>query len=220
MEKKMKYLAERFYRPLLVRYLSRTRMYSYQGLRLEIPSGVFHPGFFFSTKFLLRFLADQPLKDRTFLEPGAGSGLISLFAARQGARVTATDINPLAVECLLKNSALNDIPIEVLHSDLFARIPRKPFDIIAINPPYYRKHPATDAERAWFCGPHGEFFAGFFGGLAPYVHAKTDIFMVLCQGCDLDMIRSRAAEHGWKLRLVKTRKNLIEEDYIFHITRK
>jgi release factor glutamine methyltransferase len=210
-------VAARFYRPLLEKYLSKERSYSYKGIRLSIPPGVFHPGFFFSSKFLLRFLAELPLKDRSFLELGAGSGLISLFAARQGAIVTATDINPLAITCLEHNRALNALSMDILHSDLYAAIPRQTFDVVAVNPPYYRKQPTTDAERAWYCGPDGEYFHGFFAGLGYYIHDRSDAWMVLSEGCDLEMIRTIAARHGWALEGVRTWRNLIERDYIFRI---
>jgi len=214
---KLKYLADRFYRPFLVRYLAITRMYRFRGIRLEIPPGVFHPGFFFSSKFLLRFLAAQSLRGRSFLELGAGSGLISLFAAQQGAEVTATDINPAAIDCLHTNRALNSAVFEIVHSDLYAGLPTQLFDIVAVNPPYYRKQPLTDAERAWYCGPEGEYFDSFFGGLGRYIHPRSDVWMVLCEDCDLPMIRNLASRHGWALKCVRTQRNWIERDYIFQI---
>jgi release factor glutamine methyltransferase len=218
MNRVIRTIAERFYRPVLVRYLSATRMYGYRGIRLEVPPGVFHPGFFFSSKFLLRFLARQQLKGRSFLELGAGSGLISLFAARQGAVVTATDINPTAIACMERNNSLNSASLEIIQSDLYALIPMQPFDVVAVNPPYYRKDPASDAERAWYCGANGEYFDEFFRGLVHYVHSRSNIWMVLCEGCDLVMINRLAACHGWELDCVETRHNLIERDYIFQIS--
>ena len=217
MNRAIKFVTGRFYRPLLVRYLSSERTYTYKGIRVQVPPGVFHPGFFFSTKFLLRFLQEQPLRGRSLLELGAGSGLISLFAARCGAHVTATDINPLAISCLQKNQKENSSSLEIIHSDLYTHIPRQPFDIVAVNPPYYRKEPVSDADRAWYCGPEGEYFDVFFGGLGYYIHDRSDVWMVLCEGCDLDMIRKLAARHGWSLTCVRTRRNIIERDYIFRI---
>lgn len=217
MEKVLKYVAERFYRPVLVRYLAQTRIYGYKGIRLEVPPGVFHPGFFFSSKYLLRFLSRQPLSGRSFLELGAGSGLIALFAARKGAVVTATDINPAAIACLERNRELNAASLEIIDSDLYDNIPPQPFDVLAVNPPYYRKDPVNDAERAWYCGAKGEYFDGFFRGLAYYVHSRSNIWMVLCEGCDLGMIHRRAARYGWALDCVESRRNIIERDYIFRI---
>lgn len=217
MKSAIKYVTSRFYRPLLKRYLSTKRNYSYKGIRVEVLPGVFHPGFFFSTKLLLRHLDNQPLRGRTMLELGAGSGLISLFAAREGALVTATDINPLSISCLQMNRTLNSLSLDIISSNLFEHIPPCLFDIVAVNPPYYRKQPDTDAERAWYCGPNGEYFDGFFGGLGDYIHDRSDVWMVLCDGCDLEMIRRLAGRHSWGLREVSARHNLLEKNYIFRI---
>src|SRR5215211_7730752 len=94
----VKYLVANTYKPLLVKYLSRNRQYSSHGIHLEIAPQVFHPGFFFSTKLLMRSLSN--LQNKTLLELGAGSGLISMHAERQGAIATASDINAVAIEYL------------------------------------------------------------------------------------------------------------------------
>ena len=79
------------------------------------------------------------LMNKYTLELGAGSGLISMQAARNGAMVTATDINPVAIKYLHHNSVQNKIRLDILQSDLFAAIPERLYDIMAINPPYYKK---------------------------------------------------------------------------------
>jgi release factor glutamine methyltransferase len=192
-------------------------MYTYKGIRLVIPPAVFHPGFFFSTRLLLRYIAKLPLKDRSFLELGAGSGLIALYAARAGAQVTASDINQVAVHSLGMNSRSNLIPVTVISSDLFSNIPKQSFDIIAINPPYYKKQPKTPADYAWYCGEQGEYFQQLFGSLQSYMHAQSMVLMVLCDGCDLKMIEEMAASNGFRLACVFEKKNWIEVNYIFSI---
>ena len=158
MQKHIRYLVGRLYKPLLVKYLSRTRNFRYRDLALQVPKEVFHPGFFFSSKMLLRFLMSKPLAGRTLLELGAGSGLISFVAARAGALVTATDINPQAIHFLKINAQANRLAPVIIESDLFEKIPPQRFDFIAINPPYYRKTPTTPADYAWCCGEQGEYF--------------------------------------------------------------
>ena len=217
MKQTFKYLTTRLYKPLLVKYLSATRVYTYKGIRLIIPPAVFHPGFFFSTRLLLRNIAALPLKNKLFLEPGAGSGLISLFAARQGAEVTATDINPVAVRFLETNRHHNRLPLTIIQSDLFTNIPPKAFDIIAINPPYYKKQPRSVAEYAWYCGEHGEYFQNLFSGLHNYMHAQSQVLMVLSDGCDIPMIHAIAAQHQFSLTCAQTKKNWIETNFIFKI---
>jgi release factor glutamine methyltransferase len=217
MQKLIKFIAARVYKPLLVKYLSSARVYVYKDIRLLIPPEVFHPGFFFSTRLLLRYVSSQPLRGKSFLELGAGSGLISLVAAQKGAKVTASDINPTAIEYLEKNWRMNGISISVIHSDLFSRIPRQVFDIVVINPPYYRRTPSSHADYAWYCGENGEYFSGLFRGLGNYTHGRSAIWMILCDGCDLEMIGGLAKEEGWNLHCVYSKKNLLEKNFIFRI---
>jgi release factor glutamine methyltransferase len=214
----LKYLTTRFYKPLLVKYLSATRVYTYKGIRLVIPPAVFHPGFFFSTRLLLRYIATLTLKNKLFLEPGAGSGLISLYAARQGAIATATDINPVAVHYLEINRHSNRLPMHIIQSDLFKNIPRQAFDIVAINPPYYKNKPTTAAEYAWYCGEHGEYFQQLFSDLHNYIHGQSIVLMILSDGCDVQMIQHIAKQHGFVLNCVLTKRNWIETNFIFKIT--
>src|SRR6218665_2258260 len=84
-------------KPISAWYLSRTRIYKYDNISVRIHPGVFHPGLFFSTKLLLEYLKGQPIQEKHLLELGAGSGLISVVAAKRGARVTGSDINPTAI---------------------------------------------------------------------------------------------------------------------------
>ncbi len=217
MRQTIKHITTRLYKPLLVKYLSATRMYTCKGIRLVIPPAVFHPGFFFSTRLLLRYIAALPLKNRTFLELGAGSGLIALYAAREGARVTASDINPVAIHSLEMNSHSNRLPITVIQSDLFTHIPQQAFDIIAINPPYYKKQPKTPAEYAWYCGEQGEYFQQLFSSVQWYMHPQSMVLMVLCDGCDLEMIKEMAAASGFRLNCVQEKANWVEVNYIFRV---
>lgn len=205
------------YKPLLVKYLSKTRVYKYGDIKLEIPPQVFHPGFFFSTRLLLNYISQLPLQNKSFLEPGCGSGLISIYAAKKGANVLATDINPVAVEFLQKNSRQNKAELKIIRSDLFKDIPEQLFDIIAINPPYYKKQPQTSQEYAWFCGENGEYFSGLFNQLANYMHLHSEVLMVLFEGCDMEMIENLASQNGFNLLCVYTRKNLLEKNFIYKI---
>jgi release factor glutamine methyltransferase len=157
------------------------------------------------------------LKNKFFLELGAGSGLIAMYAARQGANGTATDINPVAIHSLEMNARSNRIPLTIIRSDLFTDIPQQAFDIIAINPPYYKKQPQTAAEYAWYCGEQGEYFQQLFSGLHHYIHPQSVVLMVLCDGCDLEMIKGMALNNRFKLNCVFTKANWVEVNYIFKV---
>lgn len=217
MQTLIRYIVANTYKPLLVKYLSSNRQYTSNGITLQVPPEVFHPGFFFSTKLLLRAILKLPLHNRSFLELGAGSGFIAMQAEKQGAIATASDINPVAIEYLQKNRQRNSSSVRIIQSDLFETIPLEAFDIIAINPPYYKKDPHSPAEYAWYCGKKGEFFERLFDDLGNYMHAETTVLMILCDGCDIDMISSKAASKGFNMRCLEQSRNLVERNFIFSI---
>jgi release factor glutamine methyltransferase len=151
------------------------------------------------------------------MELGCGSGLISMVAATKGAAVTATDINPVAVEFLKKNCLRNNLQLQTIQSDLFNDIPEKEYDIIAINPPYYKKDPVTMADHAWFCGAEGAYFARLFESIHNYMHAETKILMVLFDGCDMEMINGFAIKNNFELTCVQSKQNMLEKNLIYTI---
>jgi release factor glutamine methyltransferase len=178
---------------------------------------VFHPGFFFSTKMLIRYLDQQPIEGKDLLELGAGSGLISIYAAKRAARVVATDISATAISCIINNAERNEVALEVMKSDLFKNIPRRVFDHVVINPPYYKKAVTSEADLSWYCGENGEYFQNLFMDLKYYVHDRSDVWMVLCEGCDLGMINLIAAKNNFRMDCVQTKRTIIEDNYIFKI---
>jgi release factor glutamine methyltransferase len=118
---------------------------------------------------------------------------------------------------LKENSAENNVQIDILRSDLFDEIPPRLFDIIVINPPYYKKDPGSYSDYAWNCGSNGEYFEKLFSQLRTYTHAETKMLMVLCDGCDLEMIKEMARENGYYMQLVFSKKNMIEKNFIYSI---
>lgn len=215
----LRFLVSTFWRPLVSWYIRKPRPYSYEGIRIIVQPGVFHPAFFFSTRILLRFLhgMKQQLPGRRFLELGAGSGIISLYAARLGAAVTASDISLTAVSALRENAVRNGIELNILHSDLFGAFPEGDYDVILINPPYYKKNPATEAEHAWYCGEQLDYFRRLFAQLPARMHHGTLAFMILSDDCDLEGIRSLAGSNGFRMDVAETRKVAWEKNFIFRI---
>ena len=212
-----KYIVSKTYKPLLLRYLSGTRSYSYKDIVLKIPVEVFHPAFFSSTRILLKYIERIPVINKTFLELGAGSGLISMIVSQRGAYVTASDINATAIQYLQMNADHNQASFKIIHSDLFENIPVQYFDIIAINPPYYKKKPVSQIDHAWFCGENGEYFSKLFQNLNEYMHSNSQVLMVLCDGCDMPMIRSFALENGFQMNCVHMKRNMVEMNFIYQI---
>ena len=67
------------------------------------------------------------------------------------------------------------------------------------------------------CGENGEYFAALFYNLDRFIHAGTQVFMVLFDSCDISMITSLAAQNNMHLHCVHTRTNLLEKNYIYKI---
>jgi release factor glutamine methyltransferase len=184
---------------------------------LKIHAGVFHPKFFFSTKFLLNYLQGYQIKD-TFLELGAGNGLISISMAKNGAIVTASDINSVAVNGLIENAAANAVSLTVLKSDLFDDIPLQKFDVIAINPPYYKATPLKENDHAWYAGQNYEYFEMLFAQIRRYMKPSSRIIMVLSQDCDIIRILEIAIQNHFQYAVKEEKKFWWEKNYIYEFS--
>ena len=205
--------------PHLIRwYLSKTRSYQYQDLFVDIIPGVFHPGLFFSTKMMLQFAEKQSFQGATLLEIGAGTGIISLLAAKMGAKVTATDISQLAIENIRLNAGKNHLSLNIIQSDVFENLPATQFDWILVNPPYYAKQPKHAEEFAWYCGEHHEYFIRFFGNLRSFSKRESNTVMVLSDVCDLSAIFRIGHQHHFEFVKLSERNVWADgKNYIFQI---
>lgn len=209
------------YKPVISMYLktdSGTRM---DGFKLRIFKGVFHPKFFFSSRYFYEFLSNKTLAGKAFLEIGCGSGILSLLALRKGAQVTAVDVDPKAV----KNTSLNfqrnfngkQAGFRLLESDVFSALGQEVFDMIVINPPYYFRKVDVDAQLAWYCGENGEYFEKLFSTLKEHVHASSQVYMILAENAEIQRIKEMATLHGVGFVTVDQRKIKFETSYIFQL---
>jgi release factor glutamine methyltransferase len=213
----IKSLAFRFLHPVSEKYLSKERKYHYKDINILVFPGVFHPGFYFSTKILLKYLENVDLKEKYLLELGAGTGLISIYASRKGGFVTASDISLTALYNIEKNTKMNDANVEVVHSDIFEEIPPRNYDYIIINPPYYKKSPSSEKEFAWFGGDDFQYFRKLYSQLKNYFYENTIVLMVLSDEADLEMIKSIAAEYKFTMNEIFHKKMWGENHFIFSI---
>ncbi|HKR04399.1 MAG TPA: methyltransferase [Bacteroidia bacterium] len=213
----LKPLINKTIRPMVKAWLSEDREYGYKDVRITVLKGVFHPGLFFSTRILLGYLQQFDLIGKTFLELGAGSGLIAIYAAKKRARVTASDISGLSVKNVKLNSDKNNVSIQIIHSNLFEKIPQTKFDFILLNPPYYKKQPNTESEFAWYCGEHSEYFQKLFNELSKHIHLESKVIMVLSDECDRDEINAIAQKNNFQIILKKKYFRLWEMNYVYEI---
>lgn len=196
-------------------YNSKPQKYCYENICIKVHPDVFPPKFTFSTKILLDFIKPIDLNNKTFLELGCGSGIISLYASKKGAIVTASDVNKTAIDYLEQNAKTNNLKTVTILSDLFESIEENYFDFIIVNPPYYPRKPKNIKEKAWFCGENFEYFEKLFSQLTK---VKFDNFyMILSEDCEIETIKKIAFKNEFEFNLVFQKNSAIENNFIFHI---
>ena len=166
---------------------------------------------------LLNFIEGLNLVQKTFLELGAGSGIISILAAKKGAKVYASDISSIAIENIKLNAEKNGVDIAVIRSDLFQNLSDLKSDYIVINPPYYKKDPIKEEEYAWFCGQNHEYFVRLFDSLTDHIKKDSEVYMILSEVCDIDAIKSIGIKRGFSWNVVEKETVWGEKNYIFAI---
>lgn len=201
------------------KYFQKPRAYNYKQIRGTVLPGVFYPHFTISTKLLMQFLEVQNLNNKSLLELGCGTGLISVLAAQKGGIVTSSDINPAALENVRLNALNNQVELTAIESDLFQNLATKKFDFIVINPPYYPKEAKTKAEEAWFCGLDFEYFQKLFFSLESHLIPESKVYMILSEDCELDRIKAIAKDHEFDFKLELQTRKWGEENYIFSISK-
>ena len=209
-----------FYRWYALRYVQHRRVWKSHGLTLEVPPGVFHPGIYFSTPFFLDYLEKLDFKDKIVLDIGTGSGALAVFAAKKGAVVHAVDINPLSVETAQRNAMASDVQISIVKSDLFQALAPVKADYILVNPPYYPRDPANDAERAFYAGTGLSYFNRFFEEVIPFCLDRTAILMILSEDCNWPAIQNFGTQSGFRDTIVAEKKHWGERLFVAEFRKK
>lgn len=220
LRKFIKKIIQYTYRPYVMRQIQADQFYEADGIRILVKKGVFHPGLFFSSRFLLSELKKENLNGKQVLELGAGSGMLSFWAASKNARVTATDLSSTAVEGLLLNRnslKLNEEKFRILLSDLFEKIPLQHFDYILINPPYYPHTPKHEWEMAWYCGENYDYFMKLFAQIGRYMQPNTRVWVSLSEDCNLKQLQQLAHANQLHLHLLKSNYFWGEKNFIFEL---
>ncbi len=172
-------------------------------LEIDAAPDVYNPSD--DSYLLLKIVEVSPAE--SLLEMGTGTGLVAVHAARLGAKVTAIDINPHAVECVKRNAARNNVRLEIIHGDLFDKIPGS-FDVIAFNPPYLpgETTSTTWIEKAWSGGEEGsEVAVRFLRDAWKHLNPGGRIYIILSSVGGLMSVLKAAKERYSAEMLIEQR---------------
>ena len=179
---------------------------------IDVMEEVYNPS---DDSYLLLKVID-PKPNELMLEMGSGTGLISIHAAKVGAKVTAADINPHAVECTRRNAYKNGVRVETVESDLFQSV-KGNFDLIVFNPPYLPGSTRTTSwiEKSWSGGEEGaevarRFLQDAWKNLAP----GGRIYMILSSVGGL-MSVVRAARERYESEMLEERRMFFESIFAY-----
>jgi release factor glutamine methyltransferase len=189
---------------------------SVEGLNLLTDPQVFHPRCFHSGQILVGYLRTLALNDRRFLDMGTGSGLVGLCAARLGARLTACDVNPRAVEVARENARRNAIPAEIVESNLFGALADRMFDLICFNVPFYPRAPRSAFEAAFFAGPDFATVRQFAAECSRFLAPGGSVIVIFSEDSGYHGIVSMFTAAGLQIAFENVTSRLFER---FHLVR-
>ena len=175
------------------------------GLRYETRPDVYDP----SDDTWLLLSALRARRGERMLEVGCGTGLVAIHAARGGAHVTASDVNPLATQLTRANARRNHVDVNIVRADLDRGLAWSRFDTVAFNPPYLPTLPderlPSPLNAAFDGGRAGRLVAlRFLRALAR--HNVRDAWLVVSTLQSLDDLADAAQSHGiqWTVAARKT----------------
>lgn len=174
--------------------------YSFEvmGLPIVVLPNVWSPAYDWSSLFYVENFPE--VSGLNFLEIGCGTGVISVFAARNGAnKVVAVDVNPDAVRNALQNFERFEVKNgEAYISDLFSNVSGI-FDVVTWNAPYHGSKPADLLERG--CADESyQDIRRFFREVGRYLKPGGLVVFGFSESGDLPLLESLITEHGFRVK--------------------
>jgi methylase of polypeptide subunit release factors len=147
------------------------------GGRVHPHHGVFAPVRGEYVELVAAELAGRDLTGRRVFDVGTDTGVLAFLAARRGASVVATDVEPRAVACARENAERLGLTaaVEVREVSLF---PEGRADLVLCNPPWIPADAHTPLERAVY-DPGGRFLSAFLAGLPAHLAPGGEALLVL-----------------------------------------
>lgn len=188
-------------------------MQEYKDIKYQTHPQVYEPA---EDTFLLANNLEVERMSRA-LEIGTGTGLIAILASRKARMVIATDINPHALDCTLKNIIANKAyNVELRKGDLFEPVKDEKFDLILFNTPYLptSEDETVDGEldAAWNGGPSGrEVIDRFLCEVKDHLNPGGKVQMVQSTLSGNEETLEKLEELGFQASITAREKGFFEE---------
>ena len=177
----------------------------YKGGAFKVRRDVYEPA---EDTLLLADNLDVKREERV-LELGTGCGILAILAAKAGAEVVGSDINPAALRCARDNASANGVSerIDFRLGHLFEPVLGECFDLVIFNPPYLpvEREEAIGGvlERAWEAGPDGrEVIAAFLPGLPNHLVPKGRALLLQSSLSDISKTITALKSGGFQVNVV------------------
>ncbi len=159
-------------------------------------------------------LMDNIRCGKRVLDMGTGNGAISIKCAQEGSTVTAVDIDPEALKNLEKIARERNLPIQAVHSDLFAKVEGK-YDTIVFNPPYLPGDAKTLEELQWAGGGEygDEILFQFLREARNYLVEGGTIYVIVSSFNRIERIESM----GYTMKCLGKKKFAFHEIYLYEL---
>ncbi len=161
-----------------IEQLSRDSLYETHGLKIYAPAGTYHPSKNSSSEFLLDTISQLVIKNSKIVEIGCGTGVISIYLAKNNNMVTSTDISNICCAATCWNAKVNNCYLDIRIGDMWSPImPEETYDISIFNPPLMDKNPDTEEELS-LCDPGGKIIKSYFSGVKSHLRKNGKVITV------------------------------------------
>ncbi len=182
------------------------------GIEIDVFEGVYPPSE--DSFLLLKSIDIKP--GENVLEIGTGSGIIAIYCARAGARVAATDISGMALDCAAHNAQKCGVELALYRADLFDGVEGQ-FDVIVFNAPYLpsERGTAQGVARQTESGTSGiDVTLRFLEECGWLLKRDGKVYFTASSNADLDTLL-RHSQQWLDLKRIASERHFFEEILVY-----